>query len=123
MGIPDAHARIQAPGGNLLAIKSNGVNLTEMPGQCPQTLSTLDTPDLGCGIVATRDDEVAVDFETTDAGLMSVQNSLQLSGHEVPDAEGRITGAGYCCPGIRHLQAAYGRGVAAESVNACPGKD
>ena len=60
--IPYPDACIQTACGDPVAIKRDGVDLTEMPLECPQALTCRDAPDLGCGIVASGNNQVTVDL-------------------------------------------------------------
>lgn len=77
----------------------------------------LNAPYFGGRIIAAGYDEVAVDLEATDAGLMPIQDFFELSGHEIPDSEGSVTRARYGCLSVRHFQASYGGSVTAKGVN------
>lgn len=62
MGIPDANIGIQASGDDPLPVKGDGVDLTKMTLESLNTPSFRDAPDLGHGIITTRNDEVAMDL-------------------------------------------------------------
>ena len=60
--IPYSHAGVQATRSNSLPIEGNGVDLAEMALKGTQALTSPDIPKLGRRIVASRDDEVAMDL-------------------------------------------------------------
>lgn len=62
MRVPYPNAGVKAPCRDPLPIKSYGVDLAEMALQCTQALSSRDTPDLRGGVIASRYDEIAVNF-------------------------------------------------------------
>jgi hypothetical protein len=86
-GIPDPDAGVQTPGSNLLAVEGNGINLTKMSCKSAQALPFRYAPDFGCGVVATRYYNIAMDFEAPDASLMADKYMFAYTLFEVPNAE------------------------------------
>lgn len=84
--IPDSDTRVQATCCNFLAIKGNGVNLAKVSGKRPQALALGYTPDFGCGVVATRNDNITMYLEAPYASLMANQDMLAQTFPKVPDA-------------------------------------
>jgi hypothetical protein len=57
-----------------------------MASECAQTLALRYAPDLGCGVVASGHNNVAVYFEASDASLVTNEYMLAQALLEVPDA-------------------------------------
>lgn len=75
MRVPYPDASVEAPRCDSLPIESYGVDLAEMALQRPQALSSRDAPDLGGRVIASGYNQIAVNFQTTHAGLMAHENA------------------------------------------------
>lgn len=62
IGVPDANLRIQTSRDNPAAVESNGVYLAEVAVERLETTPIREAPNLGRRVVATRDNNVALDF-------------------------------------------------------------
>jgi hypothetical protein len=69
--IPYPHTSIQTSSGYPVSIKSDSVDLGEMTRECSQQSTILDAPHFCHSIVASRNYDVALNFETTDARLVT----------------------------------------------------
>jgi len=88
--VPDAHVRIETASDNPFAVEGYRIDLAEMALQSLDTPAFRNAPHFGRGVVASRDDNVAVDLEAADASLMSNQDVAAQAGSDVPDSERRI---------------------------------
>lgn len=79
MGVPDAYAGVKTAGSYAFAVKGDGIDLAKMPGKGLETLASRDAPDSGRGIVASGDNQVAVDLETPYTCLMADEDVLAYS--------------------------------------------
>lgn len=119
--IPNPHTRIQTPRRNPLPIKRNRIDLAEMSMQDLKTLALAYTPYACLGIIGSGGNQITVDFEAPDGGLVANEDLFADSGPHVPDAEGGVPGAGDGGVGVGHAEAADGGAVAAEGVDALAG--
>ena len=62
IGVPDANLRIQTSRDDPAAVKCNGIDLAEVAVERLETPPIRETPNLGSGIIAARDNNVALDF-------------------------------------------------------------
>jgi hypothetical protein len=88
--VPYPHICVQATSHDALAIKSNSIDLAEVARQGLQTAPFGDAPDSRRGVVATGDDDIALDLETSNARLMTNENVAAQTCSDIPDSEGRI---------------------------------
>lgn len=103
MRIPYPYTSVQTPRRDLLAIKRNGVYLAKMARQYAQTLSLRNRPDPRRRVVAAGRDEVPVDFDAADTGLVADEDVLADAFGYVPDAQGCVSGAGDGGVGVGHF--------------------
>lgn len=113
-GVPDPDTCVQTACRDFFPIESNGVDLAEVAGECAQALALGDAPDLRCGIIAARNNNVAVDLQTPDASLVADQHVLADALLQIPDSQCRVSRARDCSISIRHLQTSNSRRVSAE---------
>lgn len=118
MNVPYPDARVETPGGDPLAIKSNCIDMAVVALESVQTPALRDAPYLGRGVVTPRDNNVTLDLQAADARLVTHENIPANSGVDIPYPEGSIAGPrdGRVC--IRHLEAANRRGVTAQGMQA-----
>jgi hypothetical protein len=115
--IPDTDASIQTACSNALSVKGNGIDLTEVTLQRPETSSFTNAPDSRCGVVTSGDDQISVDFETANTCLMTHEYVFALALLNIPDAKSGVAGARNGRRGIRHLQATNCRSMATQHMN------
>jgi len=70
MWVPDPDARVQASRCDTPPVKSDRVDLAEVPGQRPYTAALGDTPYSGRRVVTTGYHEIAMNREAAHTGLM-----------------------------------------------------
>ena len=87
MRIPYPYTGVQASCRDPVTVKGDGVDLTEVALKGSQALPSGDAPYLGCSIVAPRHDQVTMDFEAADTGLMSHQNASASSRLQIPHSK------------------------------------
>lgn len=89
-GVPDAHARVETAGRDALAVKGDGVNLTEVPLESAETAALADAPYPSGGVVAAAYYQVAVYLETSDTTLVSYKNVFAVTSFDVPNAQSSV---------------------------------
>lgn len=62
IGVPDANLCIQTSRDDPATVKCNGVDLAEVAVERLETTPVREAPDLGRGVVAPRDNNVALDL-------------------------------------------------------------
>lgn len=87
MRIPYSDAGVQTARGDADSVERDGVDLAEVTLKGADQLAGGYAPDLRGGIVAPRDDEIAMNFQASDAGLMAHQNGSRGTRRDVPDAQ------------------------------------
>ena len=120
--IPHAHTRVERAGGYSLSIKRYCIYLRKVTLQGSQTSAFANAPYAGGGIVATRDDKIAMDFQASYASLVSDENVFTQALFDIPDTKGGVPGTRYRRGSIGHFEAANCRGMAAEHVDAFAGR-
>ena len=88
--IPDPDARVQTAGSHAGAVEGDGIDLAVVSREGVKATALRDAPNFGRGIVAAGDDDVAFDFQTSDASLVSDQDVTAQPTSDIPDTQSRI---------------------------------
>lgn len=89
--IPYSNACIKTSRCYSRTIKSNGINLREMARQRAETSAFRDAPNSGSCVVTSGYHNIAFDFQTPDARLVTHENVLAETGLYVPNSQGCIS--------------------------------
>ena len=90
--VPYSDAGIQTPGSNSSAVKSNGIDLTEMARKGSVTPSFRNTPYTRHSVIASGDDDIPVDGKASDTRLVADQDIPTCSRNQIPYPKGAISG-------------------------------
>ena len=120
MSIPDTDTGVETSGNHPVAIKGDGIYLAEVTAESVKTSTFGNTPYLGCRIVTSRDDDIALYLQTSHACLMPDKNVLANTLSNIPNSQGSIARARYRSICVGHLKASNCRRVASQSVQASP---
>lgn len=90
VSIPDTHARVKTSSYNSVTIKSDGIYLTEVSRKSMQTSAFGNAPDLGRCVVTPRYDYVTLDFQTSNAGLMTDEDISANALPDIPNPQGSV---------------------------------
>lgn len=121
--IPNPNTSIQTSCGYSRPIKSNSIDLREMPSKSSYTSPFRNAPNSRCSIITSRNYNITLDFQTSDTRLMSNQHIFTKSGVNVPNPQSCIPGPRNSCGRIGHFQAADSRCVTAKCMDWFPGSD
>lgn len=111
MSVPDSDAGIETTGHHSLTVERNGINLTEVAGESMQASTFRNTPNFGGSVIASRNNNVSLDFQAPHTGLVANQDVLTYTLSDIPHSQVRISRAGYGSIRIRHLETPYSRVV------------
>ena len=111
-GVPDSHTGVKAAGCYPVAIKCNGIDLAVVALKCMETSPFGNAPDPSCRVVATRNNNVSLDFEATNTSLMPHKDVPAKPCPDVPHPQSGISRSRYSRVRIRHFQATNCGGVA-----------
>ena len=118
IGIPDTHAGVQTTRSNPHTIKSYCVDLTKMALESAEALSSGYIPYLRRRVVASRNDEIAMDLQASNTSLVAHQDAARGTRRYVPDPQRSIARARNRSRLVRHLEAPYCGSVASKSMQA-----
>lgn len=85
--IPDTDTCVQASGRYTMTVKGQSIDLTKMAMERAKTFACGYSPDPGCRIIAARDHQVAMDFNTAHTGLMTGQDPQTRARDQVPNTK------------------------------------
>lgn len=114
MRVPYPDTRVETASRNSLAVKGNRINLAEMTGKGPQTAAFGDAPYACCCVIASRNNKIPMNSQTSYACLVANQDVLTHASREIPNPQCCISRTRDCSILIRHFQATHGGRVASQ---------
>lgn len=91
--VPYPDTRVQASGCHPLTVEGDGVNVAIMTSKGVETPALRDTPDFRRCVVAPGDNNVALDLQAANAGLVADEYVLAQPGSNVPYSESGVPGS------------------------------
>lgn len=103
MSVPYSDAGIKTTGHHSLAVKRNGIDLAKVTSESMQASTFGNTPNLGGSVIASRHNNVSLDFQASNTGLVTNQDVPTYTLPDIPHSQVSISRArnGSVC--VRHL--------------------
>lgn len=102
-----------------MAVKCDGIDLAVVALEGMQASALGDAPNSSSGVVATGNNNIALNFKAADTSLMTHKDITAEARPDIPNSESCVSRARDCRVCIGHLETAHSGSVTAEGMETC----